>query len=221
MPRATRRPTTGNIPRSGRSRRTAAGSALSICGARMCRRRRLQRLRRSTVRRNIPGRESTMRTNGHISSVLAATLAVALMAGCLPAAAPPMETRKADEAAITAAGVALAHAAEAKDLDQCISFYVDGPVLLVPGGPAGISKDAVRQAFAGFLGVQALKLETSGLLIDVAQSGDLAFERGSYSNTITDEKGKTTTETGKLALVWKKQADGSWKIAADTNASDK
>ena len=162
-----------------------------------------------------------MRTNGHISSVLAATLAVALMAGCSQAPAPPMETRKADEAAITAAGVALAHAAEAKDLDQCMSFYVDDPVLFVPGAPAVIGKDAVRQAFAGFLGVQALKLETSGLLIDVAQSGDLAFERGSYSNTITDAKGKTTTETGKLALVWKKQADGTWKIAADTNASDR
>ena len=162
-----------------------------------------------------------MRTNRALSRVMAASLAVALGAGCSQAPGPPMDTRKADEAAITAAGVALAHAAEAKDLDKCMSFYVDDPVLFVPGAPASIGKDAVRQAFAGFLEVQALKLETSGLIIDVAQSGDLAFERGSYANTITDAKGKTTTETGKLALVWKKQADGSWKIAADTNASEK
>jgi ketosteroid isomerase-like protein len=79
----------------------------------------------------------------------------------------------------------------------------------------------VRKAFQGFLAVSALKFETSDLIVDVAQSGDLAFERGSYSNTITDAKGKTATETGKLVLVWKKQADGSWKIAADTNAGDK
>jgi uncharacterized protein (TIGR02246 family) len=162
-----------------------------------------------------------MRTNRGLSRVMVAGFAVALMAGCSQAPTPPADTRKADEAAITAAGVALAQAAEAKDLDKCMSFYVDDPVLFVPGAPAVIGKDAVRQAFAGFLGVQALKLETSGLIIDVAQSGDLAFERGSYSNTITDAKGKTTTETGKLALVWKKQADGSWKIAADTNASDR
>ena len=161
-----------------------------------------------------------MRTNRAPSLVVAASFAVALIAGCSQAPGPPMDTRKADEAAITAAGVALAQAAEAKDLDKCMSFYVDDPVLFVPGAPASIGKDAVRQAFAGFLEVQALKLETSGLIIDVAQSGDLAFERGSYANTITDAKGKTTTETGKLALVWKKQADGSWKIAADTNASD-
>ncbi|MGB9068119.1 MAG: SgcJ/EcaC family oxidoreductase [Candidatus Acidiferrales bacterium] len=161
-----------------------------------------------------------MRTSRSVSSVgMVASFAVAMLAGCSQAPGPA-EPRKADEAAITAAGVSLAQAAEAKDLDKCMSLYVDDPVLFVPGAPAVIGKDAVRRAFAGFLGVQALKLETSGLIIDVAQSGDLAFERGSYSNTITDAKGKTATETGKLALVWKKQADGSWKIAADTNASD-
>jgi uncharacterized protein (TIGR02246 family) len=155
-----------------------------------------------------------------MSFVIAASFVVALIAGCSQAPSPT-DTRKADEAAITAAGDALGQAAEAKDLEKCMSFYVDDPVLIVPGAPAVVGKDALRKTFQGFLAVQALKLDTSGLIIDVARSGDLAFERGSYSNTITDAKGKTTTETGKLALVWKKQADASWKIAADTNASDK
>lgn len=162
-----------------------------------------------------------MRTNRYVSSVVVTILAVALIAGCSQAPAPPTDTRKADEAAITAAGAAFAQAAEAKDLDKCMSFYVDDPVLFVPGAPAVVGTDALRKVWQQFFNVQALKLETSGLIIDVAGSGDLALERGSYSNTITDAKGKTTTETGKLVLVWKKQADGSWKIAADTNASDK
>ena len=155
-----------------------------------------------------------------LSFAMVAAFAVVLIAGCSQAPAPT-DTRKADEAAITAAGDALGQAAEAKDLEKCMSFYVDDPVLFVPGAPAVVGKDAVRKALQGFLAVGALKLETSGTIIDVASSGDLAFERGSYANTITDAKGKTTTETGKLVLVWKKQGDGSWKIAADTNASDK
>jgi uncharacterized protein (TIGR02246 family) len=158
--------------------------------------------------------------NRRVSPVMIAVLAVALTAGCSPAPAPT-DTRKADEAAITAAGDALGQAAEAKDIEKCMSFYVDDPVLFVPGAPAVVGKDALRKTFQGFLNVAALKLETGGTIIDVASSGDLAFERGSYANTITDAKGKTTTETGKLVLVWKKQGDGSWKIAADTNASDK
>jgi uncharacterized protein (TIGR02246 family) len=149
----------------------------------------------------------------------AATFAVAYLAACSQPA-PPMDARKANEAAIQAAGDLLAQAAEAKDLEKCMSLYVDDPVLFLPGAPAVIGKDALRKAWQQFLGVQSLKLATSGTIIDVANSGDLAFERGSYSNTITDAKGKTTTETGKLVLVWKKQADGSWKIAADTNAND-
>jgi uncharacterized protein (TIGR02246 family) len=155
-----------------------------------------------------------------MSFVTVASFAVALIAGCSQAPAPT-DTRKADEAAIRAAGDALEQAAEAKDLDKCMALYVDDPVLFVARAPAVVGRDALRKAFQGFLAVSALKLETSDLIVDVAQSGDLAFERGSYSNTITDAKGKTTTETGKLALVWKKQADGSWKIAADTNAGDK
>jgi uncharacterized protein (TIGR02246 family) len=161
-----------------------------------------------------------MRINGYVSS-LVAILAFALIAGCSQAPAPPTDTRKANEAAITAAGVALGQAAEAKDIDKCLSFYVDDPVLFVPGAPAVVGREALRKAWQQFFNVQALKLETSGVIIDVAGSGDLAFERGSYSNTITDAKGKTITEAGKLVLVWKKQTDGSWKIAADTNASDK
>jgi ketosteroid isomerase-like protein len=37
----------------------------------------------------------------------------------------------------------------------------------------------------------------------------------------TDKKGKQSAATGQLVIVWKKQTDGSWKVAADTNADDK
>jgi uncharacterized protein (TIGR02246 family) len=154
-----------------------------------------------------------------MSFVIVASLTAALIAGCSQTPAP-IDTRKADEAAIRAAGDALGQAFEAKDLEKSLSFYVDDPVLFVPKGPAVVGKDALRKAFQPFMTVPGLKASTSGVIIDVAQSGDLAFERGSFTNTITDAKGKTTAESGKLVLVWKKLADGSWKIAADTNADD-
>jgi uncharacterized protein (TIGR02246 family) len=154
-----------------------------------------------------------------LSLTLAAAIGVCFIAGCSQAPAP-IDTRKTDEAAIRAAGDALGQAFEAKDIEKSLSFYVDDPVLFVPKGPAVVGKDALRKAFQPFMAVPGLKLSTSGEIIDVAQSGDLAFERGSFTNTITDAKGKTITESGKLVLVWKKQADGAWKIAADTNADD-
>jgi uncharacterized protein (TIGR02246 family) len=161
-----------------------------------------------------------MAHNRSLSLMFAAVVAASVCAACSQAPAPVVDTRKADEASIRAAGDALGQAFESKDIEKSLSFYVDDPVLFVPKGPAVIGKDALRKAFEPFMSLPGLKASTSGVIIDVAQSGDLAFERGSFTNVITDAKGKTTTETGKLVLVWKKQADGSWKVAADTNADD-
>ncbi len=51
--------------------------------------------------------------------------------------------------------------------------------------------------------------------VEVARSGDIAYETGTYALTSTDKKGKATTSKGKYVVVWKKQPDGKWKAAAD------
>ena len=140
--------------------------------------------------------------------------------GCSQAPAP-VDTRKAAEAAINAASDEFAKAGDAKDLDKVMTYYTDDAVLFVPSTPAAVGKDAVRKAWQGFLTGPPSKVDVNETIIDVAASGDLAFERGSFTITTTDAKGKTTAATGKLVDVWKKQADGSWKMAADTNSMDK
>jgi uncharacterized protein (TIGR02246 family) len=160
--------------------------------------------------------------NRSVALLIIASFAAALITGCSQAPAPPLvDTRKAAEAAINAASDEFAKAGDAKDLDKVMTYYTDDAVLFVPSAPAAVGKDAVRKAWQGFLAGPSSKVEISGTIIDVAASGDLAFERGSFTITSTDAKGKTTSMTGKLVDVWKKQADGSWKMAADTNALDK
>src|ERR1017187_4212821 len=187
MPVASRRATMGNTLRSGRNRLMAAGSALSIFGARICAWLPLRRRRGSITRRRVPGRGGTMRGNRSVSLVVVASFAVALIAGCSQAPAPaPVDTRKADEAAIRAAGDARGAAFEEKDIKKSLSFYGDDRVFFVPKGPAVIGKDALRKAFQPFMSLPGLKATTSGVIFDVAQSGDLAFERGNFTNTITE-----------------------------------
>jgi uncharacterized protein (TIGR02246 family) len=150
---------------------------------------------------------------------LALIFAAALLAACAQAPAP-LDSRKAAEDAIATTSNEFSRAVDAKDLDKTVSFYTDDAVLFVPSAPAAVGKDAVRKAWAGFFAGPASKIAVSDTIIDVAASGDLAFERGSFSSAITDAKGKSTVVTGKLVEVWKKQPDSSWKIAADTNAAD-
>ena len=49
----------------------------------------------------------------------------------------------------------------------------------------------------------------------VAGSGDLAYSTGTYQMSAPDDSGKSITDHGKYVAVWKKQADGNWKVAVD------
>ncbi|HXX19698.1 MAG TPA: SgcJ/EcaC family oxidoreductase [Candidatus Acidoferrum sp.] len=144
--------------------------------------------------------------------------------GCTnqPAApAAPPDTRAADEAAIRAADANFAQWAAAKDLDKCVSLYADDAVAFAPGMPAVIGKDNIRKFISGLVSAPGLQVNIHIASVDVARSGDIAIDRGTVDSTVTDKKGKATAQTVEYVLVWKKQADGSWKIAADTSANQK
>lgn len=128
------------------------------------------------------------------------------------------DTRAADEAAIRTLDADFAKAAAAKDLDKCMSYYEDDAVLFSPGSPAVMGKDNIRNVIQRMQGIQ---LTINVASVDVGRSGDLAMDRGTVQSAVTDKKGKTTTQTSAYVLVWKKQADGAWKVAADTSANEK
>jgi len=165
-----------------------------------------------------------MSHNGHLALTLAAGLAAGLIVACsnkpgVPA--PPPDTRAADEAAIRANDQDFARAAQAKDLDRAVAHYMDDAVLFAPGSPAVVGRDNIRKYFQPIIDGPAMQFTFSDVQVDVARSGDIAQDRGSFKATGTDAQGKPNTQEGMYVLVWKKQADGSWKISADTSANEK
>ena len=156
---------------------------------------------------------------------IAATIAfAACLAACSqqpaqPAAQP--DTRAADEAAIRANDADFAKDAAAKDADRCASLYMDDAVIFSPGVPAVVGKNNIHKFFEQMVAGPRLQFAFSNVTVDVARSGDLAEDRGTVQVTTTDKKGKPVTQTSEYVLVWKKQPDGSWKVAADTSATDK
>jgi len=154
--------------------------------------------------------------------LFAAVVFIAAFAvSCSQQPVAPPDTRAADETAIRSASDVWNQAAAAKDLDKSVSVYTDDAVLFAPKAPAAVGKDNIRKAWQGLLAAPGLQLTVTTTGVDVARSGDLAVERGTFQVVTTDKKGKPNTETGQLVVVWKKQADGSWKVVADTNADDK
>jgi len=153
--------------------------------------------------------------------LFAALCAMSITVACAEQTAqkpvPPPDTRKADEAAIRAASADWSKAAQAKDLDKATSYYADDAVFFVNNGARVKGKDSIKMAWKPMLETPGPGLTFETTYVEVARSGDLAYEYGAYDLKTEAKKGKVADEKGKYVVVWKKQADGSWKAVADIN----
>lgn len=146
-------------------------------------------------------------------------LAIAVAAACADQtakqpAAPP-DTRKADETAIRAASAEWSKAAEAKDLDKAVSYYAEDAIFLVDKGAMVNGRNSIRMVWKDMLAPTAPTLAFATTYVEVARSGEMAYEYGTYKLVSEAKKGKPKEEKGKYATVWKKQKDGGWKAAVD------
>jgi uncharacterized protein (TIGR02246 family) len=153
--------------------------------------------------------------------LLATLVAMSFVAACsTPKPAQPPDTRAADEAAIRAAVIDWSKAAQAKDVNKAVSFYADDAMQFADKGPLVKGKDNIRAGWEQMLAMPGPGLTFATTGVEVARSGDMAYEYGTYDFATKDKKGGITDEKGKYVVVWKKQADGSWKVAADIDNGD-
>ena len=99
------------------------------------------------------------------------------------------------------------------DTAAIAAFYTEDATILPPNSQMIKGREAIQEFWKGAMGmgVRRIRLNT----IDVQSSGDLAYEIGNATLDIQPEGGKASTDTMKYVVVWKRQADNSWKLAAD------
>lgn len=128
----------------------------------------------------------------------------------LPIAGPPMRPQ------LRALDAEWVKAIAAKDLTKATSYYADTAEMFAPNAPAAKGKDAVQKLCAGMLGLPGFALTFALSKVEVARSGDLAYETGEYEMTLNDKKGKPQTVKAKYVVVWGKQPGGNWKVLVDS-----
>jgi uncharacterized protein (TIGR02246 family) len=144
-------------------------------------------------------------------------LAASLLALVACAKAPAPDTA-ADADAIRAVNVAWNKAYNGGDGAGVTALYADDAVLMAPGAPLARGKASISEYYSK----DAAAFAAAGLTVadaaasDVAQSGDLAWQSGTYTNT---DKSGATVETGKFLTVFQRK-DGKWMIIRDTWNSD-
>lgn len=156
--------------------------------------------------------------------ILPAAIGLAtLMVACQPQSqqpqAPP-DTRAADEAAIREADVEWSNVAGAKDADKFVSFVSDDGALLPPNSKLLATKQEIRAWVSELMANDGFAVSWQPTSVEASRGGDLGYTVGTYELTVNDAKGKPMTDRGKYVTVWQKQADGSWKVAADSFNSD-
>ncbi len=97
-------------------------------------------------------------------------------------------------------------------------FYADDGAFLPPGAPIAEGRQAIAAAWGRFYKLANFELTFAPTRITIAQSGDVAFEVGTYSLAFDGDQGRVQ-DKGKYVVAWKK-AGGAWKAAADIFNSD-
>ncbi len=109
---------------------------------------------------------------------------------------------------------------EAKDADKVIAHYTDDAVLMAPFAASYVGKAAFGPALKQMVADPVLSLKFEATRVEVASAGDMAYTQGSYTLTMTDSATKKpATDHGSYVTVYKKQADGSWKVVSDIASS--
>jgi uncharacterized protein (TIGR02246 family) len=139
----------------------------------------------------------------------------ALVAGCAnpPAPAPAPDTRQADLQAVRDVEAALM---KAKDIDALVTCLDDDASGLYPGMSMLNGKQAIKTALAPMFADPNYSFAFQSLRMEAFKGGDMIYSQGTYVLTTTDAKTKKPkTEDGKYLTIYRKQADGSWKVVAD------
>ena len=89
------------------------------------------------------------------------------------------------------------------------AYLVNEATLLPNKGQPLLGIDRIYQSMAG-----NYTLRWSPETGKVADSNDMGYTWGNYSNEYLDSQGKRVVEKGKYLNIWVKQ-DGQWKVAVD------
>lgn len=90
------------------------------------------------------------------------------------------------------------------------AFAHDGK--LVSGGGVIEGKAAIRDAM-GVLDSPDYSLTWEPEFAEA--SGELGYTYGTYTRTTNDTAGNAAVETGRYVTVWRREADGGWKVVLD------
>lgn len=88
-------------------------------------------------------------------------------------------------------------------------YDANAVVMPAPAGAPVVGAPDIQAFFAGL--IEAGVIEHQLTLSDAVEDGNLAFQRGLWAGAMVGADGVKQTFGGNVHLVYRKQADGTWK----------
>lgn len=137
---------------------------------------------------------------------------LALVASCSSSASQSRDTQVADEAAIEAAMKGYTADILSNDAAKIASWWTEDALYIDRAAPAVHGRaglDSLVKGELGAMSITAASVEKD----DLAVSGDLAYFIGRYHEVFQPRQGAAVENAGRFVFIWKRQSDGTWKIA--------
>ena len=104
-----------------------------------------------------------------------------------------------------------------KDWPEFVNLAYDiDAIVMAPNAPAIRGHKALTAFWEAFPPVSDFRQES----LEMEGSGDLVFSRDKASVTVTLPGGVVIKDTFKVITIWRKQADGTWKVYREIWNSD-
>jgi len=101
------------------------------------------------------------------------------------------------------------------DPDKFASYYAADASFYANGVPLVKGQPAIREVIAGLMSLPGFALTVTGTNTQVSAAGDVGYITGTYELKLA-----SGVEKGKYVTVWRKQADGNWRVVEDIFNAD-
>ena len=128
---------------------------------------------------------------------------------------PPQVDLEAARASLRAADSGYSQTVSGKNLEAFVALYEPGATMYPPAEAMAQGTDAIRALGDAFLKDPAFAATFTPVAVEVSASGDMGYTLNTADITVTGPAGRPATERIRDFHLWRRQADGSWKVVVD------